>query len=93
MGDRSPYQVLGVSEGASFEEIQNARDRLLDRVEQQGEQTQVEQAYDAILMQRLRLRQEGKIAVPDGIRFHYCSMLCWWCYRCLTVAIAHQHCY
>jgi hypothetical protein len=29
----------------------------------------IETAYDAILMERLRMRQEGKIKVPEGIRF------------------------
>lgn len=70
MAEMSPYQVLGVSEEASFEEIQSARARLLASLgvdEQQQER--VEQAYDAILMQRLRLRKEGKIAVPDRIRY------------------------
>ena len=69
MGDRGPYQVLGVSEDASFEEIQTARDRQLALLSREAEQQEVEQAYDAILMQRLRLRQEGKIPVPDRIRY------------------------
>jgi Protein CHAPERONE-LIKE PROTEIN OF POR1-like len=29
----------------------------------------MESAYDAILMERLKLRQQGKIKVPEGIRF------------------------
>ncbi len=70
MAEMSPYQVLGVSEEASFEEIQLARARLLASVgADEREQERVEQAYDAILMQRLRLRKEGKIAVPDRIRY------------------------
>lgn len=69
MGDRSPYVVLGVSEDASFEEIQTARDRLLKDSGNADNQAEVEKAYDSILMQRLRLRQEGKIPVPEGIRF------------------------
>ena len=32
-------------------------------------QDNIEAAYDAILMERLKLRQQGKIKVPDGIRF------------------------
>ncbi len=70
MSDLNHYQQLGVDENASFEEIQNARNRL---VEEQGgdrkQQEAIEAAYDAILMDRLRLRQEGKIKVPDRIRF------------------------
>lgn len=71
MTENSPYQVLGVSEDASFEEIQAARESLLRRMTPQSEEEQerVEQAYDMILMQRLKLRKEGKIAVPDRIRY------------------------
>ncbi|MGQ9837994.1 MAG: CPP1-like family protein [Cyanobacteriota bacterium] len=66
----SPYQVLGISEEASFEEIQSARERLLANLSaDEQQQERVEQAYDAILMQRLRMRKEGKIAVPDRIRY------------------------
>ena len=70
MSDLNHYQQLGVDENASFEEIQNARNRLVE--EQEGDRKQqeaIEAAYDAILMDRLRLRQEGKIKVPDRIRF------------------------
>lgn len=70
MAEMSPYQVLGISEEASFEEIQSARARLLASLgADEQQQERVEQAYDAILMQRLRLRKEGKIAVPDRIRY------------------------
>ncbi|MBD2105009.1 CPP1-like family protein [Leptolyngbya sp. FACHB-261] len=70
MNDQSPYRRLGVSEDASFEEIREVRDRLIEQLE--GDEKQVasiEAAYDAILMDRLRLRQEGKIKVPDRIRY------------------------
>lgn len=70
MSDLNHYQTLEVDESASFEEIQNARSRLLQ--EHNGDRKQmeaIEAAYDAILMDRLRLRQEGKIKVPDRIRF------------------------
>ncbi|MBE9235270.1 CPP1-like family protein [Anabaena aphanizomenioides LEGE 00250] len=70
MSDQNPYQKLGVSEDASFDEIQDARNRLL---EQHGGDSKgrelIEAAYDAILMDRLRMRQEGKIKVPERIRF------------------------
>jgi hypothetical protein len=70
MTDFTPYSKLGVTEDASFEEIKDARDRLI--VELDGDfaaQELVESAYDAILMDRLKARQEGKIKVPDRIRF------------------------
>ncbi|NJL85118.1 MAG: hypothetical protein HC886_02740 [Leptolyngbyaceae cyanobacterium SM1_1_3] len=70
MSDRSSYEMLGVTEAASFEEIQSARDRLLEAcLGDHKEMEAIETAYDAILMERLRLRQEGKIKVPDRIRF------------------------
>jgi hypothetical protein len=70
MSNQSPYEQLGVSEGSSFEEIQAARDRLVAQYEgDRKQQEAVEAAYDAVLMDRLRLRQEGKIKVPDRIRF------------------------
>jgi hypothetical protein len=70
MSAQSPYEKLGVSEGASFDEIQTARARLIEQ--SAGDQrriSEIEAAYDALLMERLRLRQEGKIKVPDRIRF------------------------
>ena len=70
MSELSHYDRLGVTENSTFEEIQEARSRLIQ--EHSGDRQTieaVEAAYDAILMDRLRLRQEGKIKVPDGIRF------------------------
>ncbi|MTJ18635.1 CPP1-like family protein [Dolichospermum sp. UHCC 0299] len=70
MSDQSPYEKLGVSEDASFDEIQDVRNRLLERHGGDGNVREViEAAYDAILMERLRMRQEGKIKVPERIRF------------------------
>ncbi len=66
----SPYEQLQVSQEASFEEIQAARDTLLQaHLDDERSRTAIEAAYDAILMDRLRLRQEGKIKVPERIRF------------------------
>lgn len=70
MSNQNPYEQLGVSEDSSFEEIQAVRDRLF--AEYQGDRKQleaIEAAYDSVLMDRLRMRQEGKIKVPDRIRF------------------------
>lgn len=70
MSDQSPYDKLGVSEDASFDEIQDARNRLLEQYEGDAKSLElIEVAYDAILMDRLRMRQEGKIKVPERIRF------------------------
>ncbi|MCA6501626.1 MAG: CPP1-like family protein [Pseudanabaena sp.] len=70
MSEPTPYEKLGVNDEASFEEVRDARDRLLR--ENEGDESQqeiIEVAYDAILMDRLRARKEGKIAVPDRIRY------------------------
>ena len=70
MSDQNPYEKLGVSENATFDEIQDARNRLLDQHGGDSKDIElIESAYDAILMERLRMRQEGKIKVPERIRF------------------------
>ena len=64
------YETLGLTEASSFEEVQAARKRLVaEHKEDPKQKESIEAAYDAILMERLRLRQEGKIKVPDRIRF------------------------
>jgi hypothetical protein len=70
MSQQNPYEQLGVAEDATFEEIQAAKQRVLARSGSDRQlQDDVEAAYDAIIMERLKLRQQGKIKVPDGIRF------------------------
>ncbi len=70
MSELSAYEKLGVSEDASFEEIQAAKQRLTQKYKQDGQVVEtIEAAYDAIIMDRLKLRQEGRIKVPDQIRF------------------------
>lgn len=70
MSDKNPYETLGLAESASFEEIQAAKQQLSAQL--QDDRIAVEQleaAYDAIIMDRLRQRQQGTLAVPDQIRF------------------------
>lgn len=70
MTDQNSYDTLGLNESSSFEQIQEARERLLEECNGDRKRMDaIESAYDAILMERLRLRQEGKIKVPDRIRF------------------------
>lgn len=70
MSEQNPYEQLGVSEEASFEEVQAARDRLVMAYSSDDKcRERIEAAYDAILMDRLRRRQQGKIKVPEVIRF------------------------
>lgn len=70
MSEPDPYKLLGVSEDTPFEEIQDAKSRLLEQYGDNERQVQlIEEAYDMILMQRFRMRKEGKIKVPEGIRY------------------------
>ncbi len=70
MNDLSAYEKLGVSEDASFDEIQEAKKKLSLKYQNDVQVVEtIEQAYDTIIMQRLKMRQEGKIKVPDQIRF------------------------
>ncbi|NJP11560.1 MAG: molecular chaperone DnaJ [Leptolyngbyaceae cyanobacterium RU_5_1] len=70
MSEQNPYEQLGVTENSSFDEIQAARNRLFAEFKGDSKQLEkLEAAYDAVLMERLRMRQEGKIKVPDRIRF------------------------
>ncbi|MEB3224770.1 MAG: CPP1-like family protein [Synechococcus sp.] len=70
MSEQNPYETLGLAETASFEEIQAAKQKL--SAQYQGDRAVVdklEAAYDAIIMDRLRQRQQGTLEVPDQIRF------------------------
>ncbi len=70
MSEQNPYKTLGLAESATFDEIQAAKQKLSQ--EHQGDTKVVEQleaAYDAIIMDRLRQRQQGTLKVPDQIRF------------------------
>lgn len=70
MSEQSPYEVLGIAEDASFDEVQDARGLMAQQHSGDRKRLElIEAAYDAILMDRLRLRQEGKIKVPERIRF------------------------
>ena len=70
MSELNPYERLGVTENASFEEIQKAKNDLQQQYQDNPPVLEsIETAYDTIIMQRLRLRQEGKIKVPEQIRF------------------------
>ena len=62
-GGDDPYSRLGLSEGASFEEVQAARTRCLDAIDDDPQaKAKVEAAYDAVLMARLRDRQQGQVS-------------------------------
>ena len=70
MSESTPYETLGVAENASFEEIQAAKQRLTQKYQGNIQVMEaIETAYDAIIMERLKLRKEGRIRVPERIRF------------------------
>ena len=70
MSEPNPYEKLGLKQDATFDQIQEARNRLATQYNGDSQHVNmVEEAYDAILMERLRMRQEGKIKVPEGIKF------------------------
>ena len=62
-GSDDPYDRLGLSQGASFDEVQAARSRCLAQTEDDPQaKARVEAAYDAVLMARLRDRQQGQVS-------------------------------
>ena len=70
MSQDNPYELLGVSDNASFDEIQSAKKRICEENKSDVQMVEkVEAAYDAVIMERLKLRQDGKIKVPERIRF------------------------
>jgi len=61
--EKTPYEVLGVDEGASFEDIQKARDV---KVKEAGEdlilKAKIESSFDKLLMGSLKARQSGNVS-------------------------------
>jgi hypothetical protein len=58
-----PYVLLGVAPQSSFEDVQAARQAKLDAVgEDPLARSKVEAAYDAVLMDRLKERQQGRVS-------------------------------
>ena len=60
---KDPYSLLGVSPGAGFDDVQRARDRVVESCGDDAvARARVEAAYDAVLMERLRDRQSGRLS-------------------------------
>ena len=61
--EKSPYEILGVKEGADFEDIQKARDL---KVKEAGEnlilKAKIESSFDQLLMGSLKARQSGNVS-------------------------------
>lgn len=61
--DPSPYERLGVQPDASFDAVQAAKQaRLSELADDPLAQARIEAAYDAVLMERLKDRQQGKVS-------------------------------
>ena len=57
---KDPYLILGLTEGATFDAIQEARDKkLIEAGEDQITKAKIEAAYDSLLMVSLKSRQLG----------------------------------
>ncbi len=57
---KDPYLILGINEGASFDSIQEARDKkLIEAGDDQITKAKIEAAYDSLLMVSLKSRQLG----------------------------------
>ena len=62
-GSEDPYTRLGLSQDATFEQVQAAKARCIAEVEGDDQaRARVEAAYDAVLMARLRGRQQGQVS-------------------------------
>ena len=61
--ERTPYEILGVSQGADFEVIQKARD---EKVKEAGDdliaKAKIESSFDQLLMGSLKARQSGSVS-------------------------------
>ena len=62
-GSENPYTRLGLSQDATFEQVQVAKARCIAEVDGDDQaRARVEAAYDAVLMARLRGRQQGQVS-------------------------------
>ncbi|KAH7330959.1 hypothetical protein KP509_20G010000 [Ceratopteris richardii] len=69
MSIETALKILGVSEGASFEEILRAKNAVLSKHNEDQEMAiQVEAAYDVLLMKSLVQRRAGKV-VDSSVRY------------------------
>ena len=59
----SPYERLGIGPEASFDAVQAAKQQRLEEVADDPQaRARIEAAYDAVLMDRLKERQQGKVS-------------------------------
>lgn len=62
-GSPDPYERLGIASDASFDLVQAARQARLDEVgDDPMARSRIEAAYDSVLMDRLKERQQGRVS-------------------------------
>ncbi|MEB3325867.1 MAG: CPP1-like family protein [Cyanobacteriota bacterium] len=62
-GPSNPYTLLGIAPQSTFEEVQAARQAKLDATgDDPIARSRVEAAYDSVLMDRLKERQQGRVS-------------------------------
>ena len=62
-GPSNPYTLLGIAPQSTFEEVQAARQAKLDATgDDPLARSRVEAAYDAVLMDQLKERQQGRVS-------------------------------
>jgi len=62
-GAQDPYERLGIHQDASFEAVQSAKQaRLRESSADPHARALIESAYDAVLMDRLKDRQQGRVS-------------------------------
>ena len=63
LGSQDPYANLGLNPGASFDDVQKAKERRLNEVgEDPLAKARIEASYDALLMISLKERQLGRVS-------------------------------
>lgn len=63
-------RILGIPEGATFEQTVQAKNRLLSKAGKDGEkQTQIEVAYDALLMRSMKARLSGELRPSRDVQY------------------------
>jgi len=63
LGSQDPYANLGIEPGASFDDVQKAKERrIIEAGEDPLAKAKIEASYDALLMISLKERQLGKVS-------------------------------
>ncbi|DBA76233.1 TPA: hypothetical protein ACH3X1_009954 [Trebouxia sp. C0004] len=69
MSPQEAYELLGVEENTKFEQIMSVKNKLVSKAGNDvGRKSQLETAYDTLLMQAMQKRIAGKVA-GQSVRF------------------------